>query len=573
MKLGYRFVIVFGIILMVAATGFAYNVWSLMSVRRNLVSIYESRLIGIDLLIEADRDAYQASLGLSRWMLALASRENGAADAVAIQENQAQVLERFDGFVTARQAGVKYADNADEVRANIAQFREQYPEWTAESARLQQRIRAGQFQPALALYSGEYRDKFEAMRTTLDLLTVQSLEEARDEYDQSLASMNAQLLTAGITGGTIVLLSIIMAWVLTRSITRPVYTAVDITNELAGGMMDTAIPEHRGDEFADLFQSLRNFTERVGRVIREVKETAANLAVSAEEMTTAAARFSDSSQNQASSTEQISATIEEISAGQENVAASAGDQVALIDSLSRRIDELSRLIDQMSEQLSSHMSLAREVLELAQTGKDSLQGMTEGMRSINSSSDEVTEIVGIISGISEQINLLALNAAIEAARAGEAGRGFAVVADEIGRLADKTASSIKNINSLIKANSDEITAGLANVEGSVNVVGRIIQGVDQIGNMLFELDAHMKSQLDANTEVNREAGHVRERADEIKNASTEQKAAVQEIVQSISTITETTTTVAAGAEEMAAAAQDVATMAENLNKRVNFFKT
>jgi methyl-accepting chemotaxis protein len=93
--------------------------------------------------------------------------------------------------------------------------------------------------------------------------------------------------------------------------------------------------------------------------------------------------------------------------------------------------------------------------------------MRSSITKISNSSAEIGNVIEIINNISEQINLLALNAAIEAARAGTYGRGFAVVADEIGKLADKTARSIKDIDEFIQANDAEINNGIKTIETTI----------------------------------------------------------------------------------------------------------
>ncbi len=95
----------------------------------------------------------------------------------------------------------------------------------------------------------------------------------------------------------------------------------------------------------------------------------------------------------------------------------------------------------------------------ARAGQDSLHNMNSSMQKAGESSHEMQNIVGMISDISDQINLFSLNAAIESARAGDAGKGFAVVSDQISKLAEETANSIGEINTLIKENSSEIEAG------------------------------------------------------------------------------------------------------------------
>jgi len=194
------------------------------------------------------------------------------------------------------------------------------------------------------------------------------------------------------------------------------------------------------------------------------------------------------------------------------------------------------------------------------------------MKKITESSNKVSDIVGIIDDISNRINLLSLNAAIEAARAGEAGRGFAVVADEISKLADQTATSINDIDSLIKKNKDEISNGIKNVIDTVDNIGSVIEGVESINNMMGGIFSDMERQQAANESVNKSAEELMIRSDEVKNATGEQRTAVAEVMKSVTSMNELIQASAAGAEEMSANVNKLASMAENLKNRVNFFK-
>jgi methyl-accepting chemotaxis protein len=194
------------------------------------------------------------------------------------------------------------------------------------------------------------------------------------------------------------------------------------------------------------------------------------------------------------------------------------------------------------------------------------------MRKINESSGAMTNIVNIISGISEQINLLSLNAAIEAARAGDAGRGFAVVADEISKLADETSSSIKNIESLILQNDDEIKNGSVIVEGSIGTISNIIKSLESITDVINRIYSFMQQQIKSNSEVTEEVAGVRDRSESVKSAIEEHKMAVQEISTSISSISSLTQKSVEGAEEFADNSRSVASMADTLRKAIDFFK-
>jgi methyl-accepting chemotaxis protein len=128
------------------------------------------------------------------------------------------------------------------------------------------------------------------------------------------------------------------------------------------------------------------------------------------------------------------------------------------------MDELSGSINQVYDTVSEAADLSKRIAADARSGDASMQSMNRSMINVSQSSNDMKNILNMISDISDHINLLSLNAAIEAARAGEAGRGFAVVADEVSKLADQTASSIKEIEKLINLNTTEIQSGFEAVK-------------------------------------------------------------------------------------------------------------
>jgi methyl-accepting chemotaxis protein len=205
-------------------------------------------------------------------------------------------------------------------------------------------------------------------------------------------------------------------------------------------------------------------------------------------------------------------------------------------------------------------------------GIKALSDLNESMKLIRSSSGEMDKIVMMINEISDRINLLSLNAAIESARAGEAGRGFAVVADEISKLADQTAGSIKDINTLIKKNFEEINRSMDRLEAANSKISGIIAGVDSIDSIINNLVAATEKQVKANETVNITASEMMEMSEGIKNRTGQQKTAMDEVVSIISTISDLIQSSAAGAEQMAETGQQVALMADTLKVKVGFFK-
>ncbi len=310
---------------------------------------------------------------------------------------------------------------------------------------------------------------------------------------------------------------------------------------------------------------------RVQELLGSLSTASENLAQSSEELSDTASTFSQNTQSQAASAEEIMATIEEVSAGVDNVAGGAKEQYDRMKGLLDRIKVLSETIVEMGTTIGMASNVTRDITGYATEGEKSLQSMNESMQKINSSSTEMTNIVEIINDISDKINLLSLNAAIEAARAGDAGRGFAVVADEISKLADQTSMSIKDIDSHIKLNNNEISRGTLTVGDAVKTISKIIDGVNSINTMIDEISGQMAHQQDLNSQVNSEAENAINRSDEMKMATEEQKTAVSEISLSISSVNELTQSNSAGAERLFAHAKHVREQAENLKNEMSQF--
>jgi methyl-accepting chemotaxis protein len=166
------------------------------------------------------------------------------------------------------------------------------------------------------------------------------------------------------------------------------------------------------------------------------------------------------------------------------------------------------------------------------------------MTTIDKSSKQIVDIIGVIEGIAFQTNILALNAAVEAARAGEQGRGFVVVADEVRNLAQRSASAAKEIKALIEASVSQISDGGRYAEAAGKVIGDIVVSVQQVTELIGEIAA----------------------------ASTEQSAGVEEINRAVIQMENVTQQNAALVEEAASSSMSLQEQSERLAKLVSRFK-
>ena len=215
--------------------------------------------------------------------------------------------------------------------------------------------------------------------------------------------------------------------------------------------------------------------------------------------------------------------------------------------------------------------MINEVSTNAKSGEESLRIMNESMQTIQGSSTEITGIIGVINDISERINLLALNATIEAARAGDYGRSFAVVADEIGKLADATAASIKNINNLIRSNEKEIGSGMQNTAVAVARINAIIKDIGGIVSAFSELATRAGDQAQANKVVEESAQLVKGRAEHITQAMNEQSVSIAGVSRSIESINGLTQTNAQRIQMITESSRSLVDMVNNLRHEIEEF--
>ncbi|HPJ35001.1 MAG TPA: methyl-accepting chemotaxis protein [Spirochaetota bacterium] len=333
-------------------------------------------------------------------------------------------------------------------------------------------------------------------------------------------------------------------------------------------------------------QSLENYKGEIGSMalagthmrneiagmIEKIRDVSDELSSSAEELSSVTMTFADSTQNQASSAEEITATTEEISAGMDKISDGSELQNSMLQKLKSIMNELSDSINQVYNTVSEASELSKKIADEAKSGDTSMKLMNRSMVNVSRSSDDMRNILGMISDISEHINLLSLNAAIEAARAGEAGRGFAVVADEVSKLADQTASSIREIEKLINLNNAEIQSGFGAVRDTTEAAEKIITGVNSIDNKIALIKEQMMRQKDINSTASEKIKLVREMSDEIACSTGEHKIAVSEIVASISSINDVAQNIAGNSEEIAGGSENLADLAENLKQIVSVFR-
>ena len=239
------------------------------------------------------------------------------------------------------------------------------------------------------------------------------------------------------------------------------------------------------------------------------------------------------------------------------VVATAGKQGEAVGRVTGAVNEFAKAVEEMTQIATRLTEYGQQVLQAATEGTGSVNATVQGMRAIAESSDQITEIISVITEIAEQTNLLALNAAIEAARAGAHGKGFAVVADEVGKLAQRSSEAAKEITQLIKDSTSRVTEGTNLTDQSALALQKIAEGgqvnmqaIEEISKMtdiLTEGTRNIHSMMgELNTlaqEIATNAGMQRERRDEAQKSLVVVEQNSQTILQLVTEADKSTTVV------------------------------
>ena len=269
---------------------------------------------------------------------------------------------------------------------------------------------------------------------------------------------------------------------------------------------------------------------------------------------------------------QVASSAQETQATAMHLAEAAEHQAQEINSATDRINEIAASINQVSRNSAESAEVARRSVQIATNGagvvrqtiagmdsiRDQIQETSKRIKRLGESSQEIGSIVELINDISEQTNILALNAAIQAASAGEAGRGFAVVADEVQRLAERSSSATKRIESLVQTIQADTNEAVSSMEQTTSEVVAGARLAEDAGTALGEIE---KVSADL-------SGLIQG----ISTAAAQQSSAATGITQTMNTIQSITAQTSQGASQTAESVGILAQLAADLRRSVADFK-
>ncbi len=362
-----------------------------------------------------------------------------------------------------------------------------------------------EFIPASVIYVKKIEEMLAMQRKQID--------DTSTDIQQTYQTSRILLIVLSVIAA---LLSVLCAWLMTISITRPLARATAVAEKMAQGDLSETLEIKLNDEIGKMMHAINGINTGLSSVIGDVRHGTETINVAAAEIASGNADLSSRTESQASSLEETASSME----------------------------ELTSTVRQNADNARQANQLVISASGVAVKGGEVVGQVVETMGSIKESSRKIVDIISVIDGIAFQTNILALNAAVEAARAGEQGRGFAVVATEVRNLAQRSASAAKEIKHLIDDSVGKVEHGSKLVDTAGQTMTDIVSSVQHVADIMSEITA----------------------------ASQEQSAGIEQVNLAVTQMDEMTQQNAALVEEAAAAAESMREQSSKLSELVSQFQ-
>ena len=355
--------------------------------------------------------------------------------------------------------------------------------------------------------------------------------------------------------------------------TKSAFTEIEeLFSKVANGDLTARInKEFKGDigrSAEHISSSLTKLSETFQDILIEVQR----MASASSQVEGAISQIADGAKDQLEATQTISSQMDETTKISNNVNDKARNTLSISNTVDNKIQNTLEITNTIDEKARNTSDIARQASTVSETGKSEAIEMMKIVEKIESNSEEISKISILIDEIAQQTNMLSLNASIEAARAGEQGRGFSVVATEVGKLAERSGSSVKDITNLTDSAKEEAAGGSERMQTLRDEMNKISETVKSVETMMNEIVKVSVNQKEMMNEVVEQSNQQKEMMNEVVEQSEEQKSKNQSILESVANLASIGETNSVAAEEISASMIELSSIANTAKNKVSEFK-
>jgi len=379
--------------------------------------------------------------------------------------------------------------------------------------------------------------ELESFLVAIEHLTDAALEVVKHEEESALTGMISLTVLA-------LFISFPFGYFVTKSISRPIASAVELANKMAQGNLSVTTKFGGQDETAQLLNSMADMAGKLRGMITQVSHSSGEMMAATQALSAVS--------------EQNNTAINQQQANTQLVASAMNDMVDSVLAVKNNAVSAEQVANQASIEASKGADVVKESQQSIIQLVAKVTNASDHMNALKNDSNDIGGIVGVISGIADQTNLLALNAAIEAARAGEQGRGFAVVADEVRSLAQRTQSSTQEITSLVQRLQLGATSAVEVMEESRVQVEASADLAEKAGQSLETITLAVSSIMEMNAQIS--------------SACQQQSIVAEEINHTVTNISESGDDILRGAQQNELSSEQLASLAHAMQQLMKQFK-